>query len=171
MLRSRGRMYAKKIAQFTKPGKMLDVGAAAGYILQGFVESGWIGMGLEPNASMAALGSSQLGLDVCQGSLESIETDECFDLISMIQVDAHFYDAKLAFQKAYELLNPGGLLLIETWDRSSVSAANSGGVTRHVKTADSSKAVTKRAPGTRPVRLKSWRDVRLQSGVMRATKP
>ncbi len=122
MLRNRGRMYAAKLEPFTKPGKMLDVGAAAGYILQGFIESGWTGTGLEPNASMATYGSTQPGIDIRQGSLESLDTNERFDLISMVQVAAHFYDAKLAFQKAYDLLDPGGLLLIETWDRSSVSA-------------------------------------------------
>ena len=122
MLCRRGQMYAKKLELFTKPGNILDVGAAAGYILHGFVESGWAGTGIEPNAGMAAYGRDHLGLDVRQGSFETFETDERFDLITMIQVAAHFYDARLAFQKAYDLLNPGSLLLIETWDRASLSA-------------------------------------------------
>ena len=121
-LRARGKMYAEKMGSFVKPGRMLDVGAAAGYILQGLSENGWSGSGIEPNSSMAAYGREHLGLDVRQGSFESLETGERYDLISMIQVAAHFYDAKLAFERAYELLNPGGLLLIETWDRSSFSA-------------------------------------------------
>src|SRR5690606_10197177 len=53
-LNLRGRMYAEKIAKFRpEPGKMLDVGAAAGFILRGFIDSGWQGTGLEPNAEMA----------------------------------------------------------------------------------------------------------------------
>jgi SAM-dependent methyltransferase len=121
MLRKRGRYYAEKIAPHSKPGTMLDVGAAAGYILHGFIDSGWTGVGVEPNAAMADLGKRN-GVDIRQGSLESLDTDERFDLISLIQVAAHLYDPRSAFEKAHSLLRPGGLLLVETWDRSSISA-------------------------------------------------
>lgn len=122
MLRKRGQMYAKKIEKFAKAGKMLDVGAAAGFILQGFTDENWSGIGLEPNGSMAKFGSEKLGLDVRQGSLESFKTDEKFDLISMIQVVAHFYDPRTAFETAANLLKEDGLLLIESWNRESFSA-------------------------------------------------
>ncbi len=122
LLIARGRMYAKKLAAFGEPGKLLDVGAAAGFILKGFCGAGWSGVGVEPNASMVASGRDSLGLDLRLGSLESFATDERFDLISMIQVAAHFYDPATAFTKAHQLLRKNGLLLIETWDRSSLSA-------------------------------------------------
>ncbi len=121
MLRRRGRDYAAKVARHTTTGRMLDVGAAAGYIIEGFVESGWSGIGLEPNAAMATLGGER-GLDIEQGSLEAFSAEDRFDLVSMIQVAAHFYDPRAAFEKAHSLLKPGGLLLIETWDRGSISA-------------------------------------------------
>jgi SAM-dependent methyltransferase len=122
LLRKRGQMYAKRIAGIAKPGRVLDVGAAAGYILQGLMDRGWSGIGLEPNAAIAELGRLTLGVDIRLGSLESFETIERFDLVSMIQVAAHFYDPKLAFEKARELLNPDGLLLVETWNRDSITA-------------------------------------------------
>jgi SAM-dependent methyltransferase len=121
MLRQRGRAYAAKIARHTKAGRMLDVGAAAGYVLEGFLESGWSGIGLEPNSAMAALGRER-GIDIRQGSLESFQAEESFDLVSMVQVAAHFYDPRTALQKTFHLLKPGGLLLVETWDRGSISA-------------------------------------------------
>jgi SAM-dependent methyltransferase len=122
MLRRRGRDYAAKISEHVSPGRMLDVGAAAGYILEGFRSAGWSGIGLEPNAAMSLLGH-ELGLDIRQSSLESFESDgEKFDLVSMIQVAAHFYHPRTAFEKARALLKPGGLLLVETWDRGSISA-------------------------------------------------
>ena len=71
---------------------------------------------------MAKFGSEKLGLDVRQGSLESFKTDEKFDLISMIQVVAHFYDPRTAFETAANLLKEDGLLLIESWNRESFSA-------------------------------------------------
>ena len=123
MLRKRGRMYAKKIAEFSaSKGKVLDVGAAAGFILQGFAEEGWPGTGLEPNEKIARAGREKFGLNIRQGSLESFETSEKFALVSMIQVAAHFYAPAQAFQKAADLLDENGLLLIETWNRASISA-------------------------------------------------
>lgn len=123
MLKKRGRMYAQKIAKFTdEKGNILDVGAAAGFILQGFIDEGWRGAGIEPNETIARAGREKLDLDIRSGSLESFETSEKFDLVSMIQVVAHFYEPRTAFQKAFELLEGNGLLLIETWNRESLSA-------------------------------------------------
>lgn len=123
MLRKRGRMYAKKIAKFSqKKGKILDVGAAAGCILNGFIDEGWNGLGLEPNLKIASYGRQEYGLDIKQGSLEGFRTNEKFDLISMIQVVPHFYKQRKAFENATNLLAKNGLLLIETWNRESISA-------------------------------------------------
>jgi SAM-dependent methyltransferase len=123
MLVKRGEMYAKIVQKHSdKIGKMLDVGAAAGFLLKGFVNKNWHGIGLEPNAEMATFGRENLNLEIKQGSLEAFETDEKFDLISMIQVAAHFYAPAKAFGKASDLLNKNGLLLIETWNRESLSA-------------------------------------------------
>jgi SAM-dependent methyltransferase len=122
MLRGRGQMYAKKVGKFAKAGQLLDVGAAAGFILQGFTDENWQGTGLEPNASMANFGQKNLSLDIRTGTLETFKTDKKFDLISMIQVIAHFYEPRTAFETAANLLKEDGLLLIETWNRESFSA-------------------------------------------------
>lgn len=123
MLRKRGRMYAEKLIKHTTvKGKILDVGAAAGFILQGFIDEGWHGIGLEPNENIAKFGRDNFKLDIKQGSLENFETNEKFDLISMIQVAAHFYDPRKSFEKAHSLLDENGLLLVETWNRDSFSA-------------------------------------------------
>jgi SAM-dependent methyltransferase len=123
MLRIRGKNYARLLAKYSVgKGKVLDVGAAAGFILQGFIDEGWFGQGLEPNAEIAKTGREKFGLDIRQGSLENFQTDEKFALISMIQVAAHFYEPRVAFQKAFELLDENGFLLIETWNRASISA-------------------------------------------------
>lgn len=122
MLVARGRMYAEKVARFAAPGRMLDVGAAGGFLLKGFTESGWNGIGLEPNESMVKVAKEQTGVEVVRGTLESFSLDRKFDLISMIQVAGHFYDPRKAFKRAYRVLNIGGLLLIESWNRASISA-------------------------------------------------
>jgi len=123
MLKMRGQMYARKLEkQISQKGKILDVGAAAGFLLKGFVDEGWKGVGLEPNAEMARFGRENLNLDIRQGSLETFEAREKFDLVSMIQVAAHFYSPAEAFRKAADLLSENGFLLVETWNRESLSA-------------------------------------------------
>ena len=104
------------------PGTFLDVGAAAGFILQGLIESGWRGEGIEPNAQMAAYARAQLQVLVHVGGFEQFQSDTTYDLVTMIQVIAHFLDPRQAFQKARALLRPGGYLLIETWNRASWTA-------------------------------------------------
>lgn len=122
ILRNHGRQYGEILEQYVQPGQMLDVGAAAGFILQGFMDYGWTGDGVEPNDEMADYGRSQLNLSIHTGSLETASLDEAYDLVSMIQVIPHFYDLHQALQAASERTNPGGYWLIETWNRDSWSA-------------------------------------------------
>src|SRR6185369_13364426 len=68
MLKRRGQMYAKKLEKFSAlKGRVLDVGAAAGFILQGFIDEGSQGSGLEPNEKIAGTGRENFGLDIRQG--------------------------------------------------------------------------------------------------------
>ena len=109
MLIKRGEYYANILKKHqVMPGKMLDVGAAAGFLLQGFLNKGWNGVGLEPNQRIARYGREELGLEIHEGSVETFESDETFDLVSMIQVAGHFYDPKRAFEMAHEVLSDRG---------------------------------------------------------------
>lgn len=100
-------------------GRLLDVGAAAGFILKGFTSMGWTGRGIEPNPRMAEYARSQLGLAVEAGTLETFQTHEQFHLIAMVQVIAHFYELSKALQVAADLTEPGGYWLIESWNKDS----------------------------------------------------
>jgi SAM-dependent methyltransferase len=123
LLVAHGARYAKIISRFrNKPGSILDVGSAAGFILKGFEQNGWDCYGIEPNKTMVDYGIKELKLNITAGNLETFETDRRFDLITMIQVIGHFQDLDKAIQNAYKLLNPGGLLLVESWNMNSVMA-------------------------------------------------
>jgi 2-polyprenyl-3-methyl-5-hydroxy-6-metoxy-1,4-benzoquinol methylase/Zn ribbon nucleic-acid-binding protein len=122
LLRQRGHWYARLLSKHISPGHILDVGAAAGFILQGFVDQGWTGSGVEPNNTMATLARSRLGLEVWTGMMEHLADDLQYDVVSMIQVLPHFVDPKRAIGTVAKILRPGGLLLIETWNRGSVTA-------------------------------------------------
>ncbi|MFO1127719.1 MAG: class I SAM-dependent methyltransferase [Rhodospirillales bacterium] len=131
ILTQHGRQYAEILARHGAPGALLDVGAAAGFILRGLIEAGWQGQGLEPNRTMAACGLSDVGVEIHCGTIEDVSEEDLggnvsdhhsYDLITMIQVVAHFYDLDRAFRRASSLTRPGGLWLIETWNRNSVTA-------------------------------------------------
>lgn len=127
LLRHHGRRYAQLLRRYMTPGRMLDVGAAAGFILQGFVDDGWQGEGTEPNDAMADYGRSQLRLPIHTGPLEELPRGEIYrpgtyDLVTMIQVVAHFYQLRRAFEVAAQATKPGGFWLIETWNRQSWTA-------------------------------------------------
>lgn len=122
LLREHGRYYGRLLTKFTKPGRVFDVGAAAGFVLQGLCDAGWTGCGMEPNERMAAFAREKLGLLVETGSFESFSPAERYDLVSMIQVVAHFIDVRKAFAVASETVAAGGLLLIESWNRGSWTA-------------------------------------------------
>lgn len=122
LLISHGRRYGRLLSRHTQPGKVLDVGAAAGFILKGLEEFGWQGLGIEPNPRMAEYGRTHTGVNVQAGTLEDFHADELFDLVSMVQVVAHFNDLHRAFQNAANMTRPGGYWLIETWNKDSFVA-------------------------------------------------
>lgn len=122
MLIKRGKYYGELVNNYTTPGKILDIGAAAGFLLKGYTEMGWEGVGVEPNAKMTAYGREQLQLNMVTTGLEGFETQEKFDLISLIQVIPHLYDLNKGLEKLDELTAPGGFWLIETWNKDSKTA-------------------------------------------------
>lgn len=122
ILRARGQKYGRLLARYTTPGRVLDVGAAAGFVLKGFQDVGWRGEGIEPNPRMAEYARTHLDLDVVTGTLEQFDSPEQYDLVSMIQVVAHFVDPRRALRVAAERTRPGGFWLIETWNRESWTA-------------------------------------------------
>ena len=101
---------------------MLDVGAAAGFLLKGFTNNGWTGMGIEPNVKMTEYANNNLGLKVINGTIEDFTSDKQYDLITMIQVISHFYDINKALTNASKLTKKDGFWLIETWNKNSLSA-------------------------------------------------
>ena len=122
MLIKRGSYYANKIKKYISVGKVLDIGAAAGFILKGFENNGWQGTGIEPNRRMVEYGRKVVGVSIKKGTIETVELEGKFDLVVLIQVVAHMYDLQKAFRKIYHLLKPGGCVLIETWNKDSLTA-------------------------------------------------
>jgi SAM-dependent methyltransferase len=117
-----GKRYASIVSKFIQPGRILDVGSAAGFILRGFELAGWDCYGVEPNGTMSSYARNELKLDVVTSSLEQFKTPNKFDLISMVQVIIHLYDFNQSIENIINMLKPKGLVLIESWDKDNTYA-------------------------------------------------
>ena len=119
LLRAQGRRYGELISRHMPPGRLLDVGCAAGFITAGLADAGWNTTGLEPNDTMAAYARDELGLAVEHGTLEDPPLLDSFDAVCLIQVVGHFHDLQRALTSLSRIVRPGGLCLIEYWHRDS----------------------------------------------------
>ena len=122
LLISQGQQYSQILTRHVKPGRLLDVGCAAGFTLKGFVADGWLGHGIEPNKNMVEFGRKNLGLDINYATLETIETSIKFDVVCLIQVIGHFYNLQQAIRNVADITRSNGYCLVEYWDRSSFIA-------------------------------------------------
>jgi SAM-dependent methyltransferase len=122
ILRGYGHRYAGLLSAHIKPGRLLDVGAAAGFTTDGFRSAGWEPEGIDPNPSMVEYARNQLGLPFSVATLETFRSSRAYDLIVMIQVAGHFTNLCGAFSRAANMTRPGGFWLIETWNSRSLMA-------------------------------------------------
>ncbi len=114
--------YAKILRKYCTPGRILDVGCAAGFILKGYEKAGWECYGIDPNSTMVEYGKSFLNLNLVEGDLETFVCDIKFDLISLIQVIGHLHDLDKSLKVIKNLLSEDGYVIVESWDMNSISA-------------------------------------------------
>jgi SAM-dependent methyltransferase len=110
LLRAQGSRYGELLSRHATPGRVLDVGAAAGFLQAGLGDAGWTATGLEPNATMVAHARDVLGLDTVQGSLENPPDRPAFDAVCLIQVIGNFYDLGRALAARSPDAPPEGFL-------------------------------------------------------------
>lgn len=121
-----------------KPGRVLDVGSAAGYFLATLKEIGWECHGIELSEYMAQRSRELFGLeDVRSGSiLDAAYPAKHFDVISFWDVIEHLENPLPHLQKARELLADDGILVIETQNVASAFARLMGRRWHHYKMAE-----------------------------------
>jgi SAM-dependent methyltransferase len=126
MLRKRGLRYGSILGTHRAAGSLLDIGSAAGFLAEGMQQAGWTVTGVEPNDTMAQYARDR-GIEVRTASGESALQElraagTRFDAVAVIQVIAHVGEPLTFLESVHAVLAPGGVLLIETWDRASVAA-------------------------------------------------
>jgi SAM-dependent methyltransferase len=100
--------------------RILDVGCAHGYLLDQAVATGWEAVGVEVSP-YARAEAQERGHQVV-ASLEALPHHADFDVVCFFQVLEHLPDPAHALSAAASRLRHGGLLVVETWDRTSRTA-------------------------------------------------
>lgn len=124
-LEAKGRIttFQKSMKRIEKlhpgPGRLLDIGAAAGFFVKVAHDAGWDAHGVEPNKHLARWAKEELGVSVSQGELLSARLPfDQFDVITFWDVLEHVADPRAHLVKANELLKDGGILIVNypDWD-------------------------------------------------------
>lgn len=123
-LNARARLQA--LERFRAPGRLLDVGAAAGFFLDEARRRGWEVRGVDVSEPMSDWARERLDLDVTTDVFEEGRLEGSFDAVTMWDYIEHSVDPTAALEQAAALLEPGGVLALSTGDASSLAARISG---------------------------------------------
>jgi SAM-dependent methyltransferase len=126
LLQRQGLRYGALISRYAPHGLVLDIGSAAGFVAAGMRDRGLAVTGLEPNKRMASYASDCLRLPTRNEALENLDLVGAYDVVSMIQVVAHFFDPRRAFVAAARATRSAGYWLIEGWNADSAVARTLG---------------------------------------------
>ena len=100
------------------PGELLEVGPAAGHLMEAARGQGWSVMGVEASPKFTRL-LQERGLPYHEGTLETFETDRRFDVIVMLDVLEHLHDPVADLARCAELLDADGSVVVATCDIGS----------------------------------------------------
>lgn len=105
-----------------RPGRLLDVGAALGVLVEAARGAGWDAYGIEPSRAMAEA-ARRRGIPVETARLETWDGPvHAFDVITLLDVIEHVAEPDWFLAKALRHLRPGGIVCIVTPDVTSVAA-------------------------------------------------
>jgi SAM-dependent methyltransferase len=103
-------------------GRLLDVGAAAGFFVDEAIQAGWDGKGIDIAPHVVEWGRRELGAPLRVGALSSVPTGETFKVVTMWDYLEHSLDPADELARSHELLVPDGILVLSTGDIDSVAA-------------------------------------------------
>jgi SAM-dependent methyltransferase len=109
-------------------GRLLDVGAATGILLNLAREQGWTPEGIEPGSWAVETARERYGLDIREGDFETAGfPPRAYTAVTMIDFIEHIPEPFPALSKARKLLGPGGTICLVTPDLGSLAARLAGG--------------------------------------------
>ncbi|MGL5633629.1 MAG: class I SAM-dependent methyltransferase [Sarcina sp.] len=92
--------------------KILDIGCGGGLFLDYFKKKGHLVYGVEPALNLRA-SLEEKEIEVFTGSIYDVDLKEKFDVITLNNVLEHIENPDLVIEKAYELLDDEGILIVK----------------------------------------------------------
>lgn len=104
--------------------RLLDVGAYTGVFVEIAQKNGWDAWGIEPSTWAVGQARDQ-GLNMIHGTLDedsALVGEQPFSVVTMWDVIEHVVDPLASVKAAWQVLEPGGLLVLHTMDLGSLFA-------------------------------------------------
>lgn len=118
--RAQARVALEKIERHVQPGRLLDLGCWAGFLLDEARRRGWRTVGVEPSTFASDFARRQLGLDVRTADLFSAQLEpRSFEAVVLGDVIEHLPDPGQALDRIGALTAPGGLAYLALPDAGS----------------------------------------------------
>ncbi len=124
--RGTARRLLSLVGAHARGRRLLDVGCGHGLLLDEARKLGFEAVGLELSAAGAAFGRERYGLDVREQTLDELDEDERFDVITLVDVLEHVCDPCATIERCHELLSPEGVMCVVTPDPASLTARIAG---------------------------------------------
>lgn len=102
--------------------RLLEIGSNVGVFLDVARSDGWEARGVEPSLWAVQEGTRRFGVDVSQGTIETLGNDEPVDAIVMLDVFEHLTDPVAALRQVRPRLQDEGLLVLSTVNIASIHA-------------------------------------------------
>ncbi|OGF61466.1 MAG: hypothetical protein A2Y62_12115 [Candidatus Fischerbacteria bacterium RBG_13_37_8] len=118
----------------TSGGRLLDIGAASGLLVELARLRGWQAEGLEISSSLVEE-AKQKHIQLHQASIEDFTADMPFRVITAIDIIEHLHKPEILLKKAWGWLQQDGVLCLVTPDIGSITARLSRGKWWHFRPA------------------------------------
>jgi 2-polyprenyl-3-methyl-5-hydroxy-6-metoxy-1,4-benzoquinol methylase len=103
-------------------GRLLDVGAAAGFFVAEAVHAGWEAEGIDIASHVVDWGRRELGVPLRVSEVSAVEERGAFAVVTMWDYIEHSLDPAGELATSNELLAPDGVVALSTGDIDSVAA-------------------------------------------------
>ncbi len=100
-------------------GKLLDLGAACGFMIEAALEAGYDARGVEFSEEAIRLAAPGIRDRIHAGDVTELEPGE-YDVITAFDILEHAHDPLAALRQWSDLLRPGGLLVLTSPDTDSI---------------------------------------------------
>lgn len=104
--------YLAFLKQYTRGKSLLDVGTGSGLLLHLAREAGYGVEGTDLSKHVSETLPAKVGIPVHHGTIEEIEFGRKYDIVTMLHVLEHTTDPLSTINRAKEILNDGGFIMV-----------------------------------------------------------